>query len=24
VWHLLEMAKTTVERSIECLKPETR
>ena len=24
VWHLLEMAKTTVDRSIECLKPETR
>ena len=21
VWHLLEMAKTTVDRSIECLKP---
>ncbi|OAE13282.1 hypothetical protein AZH11_07405 [Pseudomonas simiae] len=24
VWHLLEMARTTVDRSIECLKPETR
>ena len=24
VWHLLEMAKTTVDRSIECLKPETQ
>jgi len=23
VWHLLEMAKTTVDRSIECLKPTT-
>ena len=23
VWHLLEMAKTTVDRSIEYLKPET-
>ena len=23
VWHLLEMAKTTVDRSIECLKPMT-
>jgi hypothetical protein len=21
VWHLLEMARTTVDRSIECLKP---
>jgi hypothetical protein len=21
VWHLLEIAKTTVDRSIECLKP---
>ncbi|WP_395606922.1 DUF6124 family protein [Pseudomonas sp. B22129] len=24
VWHLLEMAKSTVDRSIECLKPETQ
>ncbi|OPA84015.1 hypothetical protein BFW87_29390 [Pseudomonas fluorescens] len=24
VWHLLVMAKSTVDRSIECLKPEAR
>ncbi|WP_248732788.1 hypothetical protein [Pseudomonas sp. MWU13-2517] len=23
VWHLLEIARTTVDRSIECLKPST-
>lgn len=23
VWHLLEIAKTTVDRSIECLRPTT-